>query len=278
MKIEETIKIVLKLVILVTSLIIVSTDPSKVTLENGGVILEHVKVHFKDFYAQVGPQVQIYFGTAKDFAIKFVKMCSDKTTDFIRDGMDLTYDWYFKAWALIRDGRDLAYDGYLKAWPLILNGADLVHNVYFKLWPLILDGLDLAYDGYLKLWPLILDGIDLAYDGYLKVWPLIPYVIDLAYDGYLKAWSSIKQGTKNVTELMDDEEKEYLLNFKWLAIFLALTCYGILAKPSSEVSRMGRSITRIIMVSLAAVFAIVLAFYFSFAIQNRIKIHQEIVT
>ena len=260
MKIEETIKIVLKLVILVTSLIIVSTDPSKVTLENGGVILEHVKVHFKDFYAQVGPQFQIYFETAKDFAIKFVKMCSDKTTDFIRDGMDLTYDWYFKAWALIRDGRDLAYDGYLQAWPLILNGVNLVHNVY------------------LKLWPLILDGIALAYDGYLKVWPLIPYVIDLAYDGYLKAWSNIKQGTNNVTELMDDEEKEHILNFKWLAIFLALTCYGILAKPSSEVSRMGRSFTRIIMVSLIAIIAIVLAFYFSFAIQNRIQIHQEIVT
>ena len=49
-------------------------DASKVGLEHGGVMLEHVQVLVRDFYAQVAPQAQIYFETAKDITVKYGKI------------------------------------------------------------------------------------------------------------------------------------------------------------------------------------------------------------
>ena len=231
MKIEVIIKIVLESLIFVTSFLVVSTNASKVAMDNGGVMLENVTEHVRDFYAQVAPQAQIYFENAKDFTMKYGKIGLGKTVD------------------------------------------------------LILDGIDLAYDGYLIAWPLILDGIDLAYDGYLKAWPLILDGIDLAYDGYINAWPYIKQGTNKTIELMDDEKQVHRLNFKWLIIFLAFTCYGILAEPSLEVSRRSRILTgmltffsTMIGVSIITVIVIFSSLYLSFAIHNCIQIHHEIVT
>merc|ERR1711953_770634 len=56
-------------------------DASKVGLEHGGVMLEHVQVLVRDFYAQVVPQAQIYFETAKDFTVKYGKIGLGKTAD-----------------------------------------------------------------------------------------------------------------------------------------------------------------------------------------------------
>ena len=213
MKIEVIIKIVLESLIFVTSFLVVSTNASKVAMDNGGVMLENVTEHVRDFYAQVAPQAQIYFENAKYFTMKYGKIGLGKTVD------------------------------------------------------LILDGIDLAYDGYLIAWPLILDGIDLA------------------YDGYINAWHYIKQGTNKTIELMDDEKHVYRLNFKWLIIFLAFTCYGILAEPSLEVSRRSRILTgmltffsTMIGVSIITVIVIFSSLYLSFAIHNCIQIHHEIVT
>merc|ERR1712029_43550 len=73
---------------------------------HGGVMLEHVQVLVRDFYAQVAPQAQIYFETAKDFTVKYGKIGLGKTADLILDGMDLAYDGYLKAWPYIKQGSD----------------------------------------------------------------------------------------------------------------------------------------------------------------------------
>ena len=85
-----------------------------------------------------------------------------------------------------------------------------------------------------------------------------------------------------LVQLMDNEEQIHL-NFKWLTIFLAFTCYGILAEPSLEVSKIITRIlifcSTIIVVSIITVTVIYGALFLSFAtiVHNCIQIHQEIV-
>ena len=106
MKIEVIIKIVLESLIFVTSFLVVSTNASKVAMDNGGVMLENVTEHVRDFYTQVAPQAQIYFETSKDFTIKYGKIGLGKAADLILDGMDLAYDGSLEAWPYVKQGTD----------------------------------------------------------------------------------------------------------------------------------------------------------------------------